>query len=92
MSKEIKVNYAIVEKSISELEAAGQEFTAKYPFHIGNGNTMDLVNKINSINADLQTIVSTYQTLLVQHAKLTSQAIDKMKEADQRLSTDMRAE
>lgn len=63
MSEEIRLNFDVVEQALSSLRASAE--TMK-PDNIGvvADNQLQMADRLNAINEELEAIVSSYQTLL----------------------------
>ncbi|KGX92745.1 hypothetical protein N781_15710 [Pontibacillus halophilus JSM 076056 = DSM 19796] len=90
MAKEIKVNYAEVESAVSTMESSGESYNATMPTDIASGNELDVVTKLNELNAMLQTVGETYKDILRKNNETVRKSVEDMRETDEHLSSSMK--
>lgn len=86
MSNEVKVVYADVEEQMGVMENAASTLkpTAEPPIE---GNTLDVVTKLNELSLQLEQILTSYQVVLQNNIQTTENSVQYLKEQDQRIST-----
>lgn len=86
MSNEVKVVYADVEEQMGVMENAASTLkpTAEPPIE---GNTLDVVTKLNELSLQLEQILTSYQAVLQNNIQTTENSVQYLKEQDQRIST-----
>ena len=86
MSNEVKVVYADVEEQLGVVKnaAANLKPTAESPIE---GNTLDVVTKLNELSLQLEQILTNYQAVLQNNIQTTENSVHYLKEQDQRIST-----
>lgn len=86
MSNEVKVVYADVEEQLGVMENAASTMkpTAEPPIE---GNTLDVVTKLNELSLQLEQILTSYQAVLQNNIQTTENSVQYLKEQDQRIST-----
>lgn len=86
MSNEVKVVYADVEEQLGVMENAASTLkpTAEPPIE---GNTLDVVTKLNELSLQLEQILTSYQAVLQNNIQTTENSVQYLKEQDQRIST-----
>ena len=88
MSNEVKIVYADVEEQLAVIENATSSLkpTAELPIE---GNTLDVVTKLNELSIQLEQILTSYQMVLQNNIQTTRNSVQYMKEQDQRISTNI---
>ena len=88
MSNEVKIVYADVEEQLAVIENAASSLkpTAELPIE---GNTLDVVTKLNELSIQLEQILTSYQAVLQNNIQTTRNSVQYMKEQDQRISTNI---
>ena len=86
MANEVKVIYADVEEQLGVMENAASTMkpTAEPPIE---GNTLDVVTKLNELSLQLEQILTRYQAVLQNNIQTTENSVQYLKEQDQRIST-----
>lgn len=86
MSNEVKVVYADVEEQLGVMENAASALkpTAEPPIE---GNTLDVVTKLNELSLQLEQILTNYQAVLQNNIQTTENSVQYLKEQDHRIST-----
>lgn len=86
MSEEIKIVYADVENQLEQITAANDALnpTKEAPIE---GNVLDVVNKLNELSVNLETLLIKYQQLLGENILTTTSSVEFMKETDETIST-----
>lgn len=90
MSNEIKMIYAEAEEKLSviETEANALNPMAEESFM---GNALELANKLNSLGEELENLLTTYQTLLLNNVHTSKNSVQYMKEQDEKTSAAINA-
>ncbi|MFJ8234986.1 YwqI/YxiC family protein [Ureibacillus sp. NPDC094379] len=88
MSNEVKVVYADVEESLSVMENATSSLKPTAEPAI-EGNTLDVVTKLNELAQELEQILTSYQAVLQSNIQTTRNSVHYMREQDQRISTNI---
>ncbi|MFC0237248.1 YwqI/YxiC family protein [Fictibacillus phosphorivorans] len=86
---EIRIKYSDVEESLSKIQSAVQSFRPNIPTSTGEGNVLDLIDKLNSLNLILQQTLMTYQQLIIKNLEGTQKSVKMMQETDEGLVTTM---
>lgn len=86
MSEEIKIVYADVENQLEQMTASNEALnpTKEAPIE---GNVLDVVNKLNELSVNLETLLIKYQQLLGDNILTTKESVAFMKETDENIST-----
>ncbi|MFS0875603.1 YwqI/YxiC family protein [Solibacillus isronensis] len=86
MSNEVKVVYADVEEQLGVMESAASTLkpAAEPPIE---GNTLEVVTKLNELSLQLEQILTSYQAVLQNNIQTTETSVQYLKEQDQRIST-----
>ena len=86
MSNEVKVVYADVEEQLGVMESAASTLkpSAEPPIE---GNTLEVVTKLNELSLQLEQILTSYQAVLQNNIQTTENSVQYLKEQDQRIST-----
>lgn len=86
MSEEIKIVYADVENQLEQMTASNEALnpTKEAPIE---GNVLDVVNKLNELSVNLETLLIKYQQLLGDNILTTKDSVAFMKETDENIST-----
>ncbi|MEC2071037.1 YwqI/YxiC family protein [Alkalihalophilus marmarensis] len=84
---EIKIIYADVEQELAKLQTAVQALDPSMPSSVGENNVLDVVDRLNQLNQQLNQMVEAYQALLLKNEEDTRQSIETMKQADQNVSS-----
>lgn len=82
MSEEIKLTFDVVEQALSSLRASAETVN---PDNIGvvADNQLQMAERLNAINEELEAIVSSYQSLLLHNEEATKNAVHAWKEVDE---------
>ena len=85
MSNEIKMIYAEAEARLNAIET---EVNALNPMAEESitGNVLELANKLNSLGKELENLLTTYQTLLLNNVHASKNSVQYMKEQDEKTS------
>ncbi|WP_404446509.1 YwqI/YxiC family protein [Sutcliffiella horikoshii] len=89
MSTEIKIRQSEIEQALSQMKSSSEALTSSFPSSIGNGNRLDVVNKLNELNRTLEQLTENYKALILHNEEMTRQSVEQMVEKDQQLSTNM---
>ncbi|CDQ41149.1 MULTISPECIES: YwqI/YxiC family protein [Virgibacillus] len=90
MSKEIKLQQEPVIQALTNLKTATESMDATgLGKEIEGNNTLDMVTKINEINHQLEDILTTYQTILLNHEQETAKAVDNFMQTEQMIASSM---
>lgn len=85
MSKEIKIQYEEAEAALSKLRQSVDSWDASFPKEIGGANKLEVINKLNELNAQCQKMLETYQELLLDNQQTSKQSVEDMEDTDQSL-------
>ncbi len=88
MSGEVKMVYADVEEQLGVIENATTSLNPTAEPAI-EGNTLDVVTKLNELALELDRILTSYQTVLLKNIETTRKSVQYMREQDQRISTNI---
>lgn len=88
MSGEVKMVYADVEEQLGVIENATTSLNPTAEPAI-EGNTLDVVTKLNELALELDRILTSYQTVLLKNIETTRDSVQYMREQDQRISTNI---
>ncbi|SOC44192.1 YwqI/YxiC family protein [Ureibacillus acetophenoni] len=88
MANEVKMVYEDVEEQLGVMENATSSLNpaAEPPIE---GNTLDVVTKLNELALELERILTSYQTVLLNNIETTKNSVQYMREQDQRISTNI---
>jgi Family of unknown function (DUF5344) len=86
VSNEVKVVYADVEEQLAVMENATISLNPTAEPAI-EGNTLDVVTKLNELALELERILMSYQTVILNNIDTTRNSVQFMREQDQRIST-----
>ena len=85
MTNEIKMIYAQAEEQLKVLEMETDALNPKVDQEIV-GNLLDVATKLNSVAKDLESLLTTYQTLLLHNVQTSKNSVQYMKEQDEKIS------
>ena len=85
MTNEIKMIYAEAETQLSLMETEVNALDPKVAVET-TGNVLDVATKLNSVAKELENVLTTYQTLLVNNIKTSKNSVQYMKEQDEKIS------
>lgn len=88
MSGEVKMVYADVEEQLGVIENATTSLNPTAEPAI-EGNTLDVVTKLNELALELDRILTSYQTVLLKNIETTRKSVQYMREQDQSISTNI---
>lgn len=88
LSGEVKMVYADVEEQLGVIENATTSLNPTAEPAI-EGNTLDVVTKLNELALELDRILTSYQTVLLKNIETTRNSVQYMREQDQRISTNI---
>nr|WP_237438650.1 DUF5344 family protein [Pseudalkalibacillus hwajinpoensis] len=81
------VKFSEVEQSISQIEKSLGVFNAELPKNAGEGNTLEVVNRLNEINHMLTEVGNAYKEILTLNNQTVRESVQQLENADQKLST-----
>jgi Family of unknown function (DUF5344) len=87
MSEEVKINYTPIEKALVNLKTSAQAMDYDIVDDFQGDNMLDMITKINEINHLLEEVLSTYQSLLLEHGQSTVEAINQFVESEQAIAS-----
>lgn len=87
MSEEVKINYTPIEKALVNLKTSAQAMDYDIVDDCQGDNMLDMITKINEINHLLEEVLSTYQSLLLEHGQSTVEAINQFVESEQAIAS-----
>ena len=85
MTNEIKMIYAEAEAQLSLMETETNALDPKAAAEV-TGNVLDVATKLNSVAKELENVLTTYQTLLLNNIKTSKNSVQYMKEQDEKIS------
>ena len=90
MSTELKIIYADVESATGDMTSAATSLkpTAEPPI---TGNTLDVVTKLTELSVKLETVLTTYQTVLQANIATTTKSVQFMRESDDKVASGMQS-
>ncbi|WFE14220.1 YwqI/YxiC family protein [Bacillus atrophaeus] len=91
MSQEIKVNTSKVKQALSKLNQSAHAIKPHKPTDINGQNHLDVIKKIETMNNDLQNLTKAYASALSKQIAQTEQAVNMMKDADEKLSASIKS-
>ncbi|MGY3835619.1 YwqI/YxiC family protein [Bacillus atrophaeus] len=91
MSQEIKVNTSKVKQALSKLNQSAHAIKPHIPTDINGQNHLDVIKKIENMNNDLQSLTKAYASALSKQIAQTEQAVNMMKDADEKLSASIKS-
>lgn len=86
MAEEIKIVYADVENQLEQMTAANEAMNPTKEAAI-EGNVLDVVDKLNELSVNLETLLIKYQQLLGENILTTTSSVEFMKETDETISS-----
>ncbi|MBD7963928.1 YwqI/YxiC family protein [Fictibacillus norfolkensis] len=86
---EIRIKYSDVQESLSKIQSAVQSLKPNTPKSLGEGNVLESIDKLNSLNQILQQTLMTYQQLIIKNLEGTQKSVKMMQETDEGLVTTM---
>ncbi|MGA9289038.1 MAG: DUF5344 family protein [Anaerobacillus sp.] len=87
MSNELLVKFSEVEQSISRIEKSLSAFNAELPKNTGEGNTLDVVNRLNELNHMLTEVGNAYKQILTENNQTVRESVQQLENADKKLSS-----
>ncbi|MGB7999397.1 MAG: DUF5344 family protein [Anaerobacillus sp.] len=87
MSNELLVKFSEVEQSISRIEKSLSAFNAELPKNTGEGNTLDVVNRLNELNHMLTEVGNDYKQILTENNQTVRESVQQLENADKKLSS-----
>ncbi|MCM3793779.1 DUF5344 family protein [Priestia megaterium] len=84
MADEIKVIDGEINRTLSDLNAAAQQFQPLFPFHVGSGQELAVLDELNQLNQQLQTLIVDYKQTLLDDLNATKKSVQSIKEADEK--------
>ncbi len=88
MTTEVKIVYADVESKISDMSNATTLLNPKAEPPI-TGNTLDVVTKLTELSTKLETLLTSYQTVLLANSVTTTNSMKFMSESDEKVASVM---
>lgn len=85
MTTEIKMIYAEAEEQLGVMETEANALNPKAEPEI-TGNVLEVATKLNSVAKELETLLTTYQTLLLNNVQASKNSVQYMKEQDEKIS------
>ena len=85
MTNEIMMIYVEAEAQLSVMETEMNALDPKAAAEI-TGNVLDVAAKLDSMAKELEHVLETYQTLLLNNIKTSKNSVQYMKEQDEKLS------
>ncbi|MDO6654411.1 DUF5344 family protein [Anaerobacillus sp. 1_MG-2023] len=87
MSNELLVKFSEVEQSISRIEKSLSSFNTELPKNTGEGNTLDVVNRLNELNHMLTEVGNAYKQILAENNQTVRDSVQQLENADKKLSS-----
>ncbi|MBO0589179.1 YwqI/YxiC family protein [Sporosarcina sp. E16_8] len=88
MSTEVKIIYADVESKIGDMTNATTLLGPKAEPPI-TGNTLDVVTKLTELSTKLDTLLTSYQKVLLANSVTTTNSVQFMRESDEKVASVM---
>lgn len=85
MTTEIKMIYAEAEEQLGVMETEANALNPKADPDI-TGNVLEVATKLNSVAKELENLLTTYQTLLLNNVQTSKNSVQYMKEQDEKIS------
>lgn len=85
MTNEIKMIYVEAEEQLGVMETEANTLNPKAESDI-TGNVLEVATKLNSVAKELENLLTTYQTLLLNNVQTSKNSVQYMKEQDEKLS------
>ncbi|MEN1967788.1 YwqI/YxiC family protein [Lentibacillus sp. N15] len=88
MNTQIKIDFANVEQVMIDLQTTAQELepVSIPPIHAGQ---LDMIDTLNGINQELDDILTSYQTLLMNNNDAASRSVESMKATDEQAAQEI---
>ena len=84
MPDEIKVIDGEINRTLSDLGAAAQQFQPLFPFYVGSGQDLAVLDELNQLNQQLQTLIVDYKQTLLGDLNATKKSVQSIKEEDKK--------
>lgn len=91
MSQEVKVQYGHVENAISKIDSASQSFETTLLKNMAAGNELEVVNKLNELNTQLEEVCKAYKEILKTNNLSVRTTLQDLKAVDHQLSASIKA-
>ncbi|RFU65385.1 hypothetical protein D0466_05695 [Peribacillus glennii] len=79
---EIKLRSSDIKAALKEMNSAAEALETSYPSDIASRNQMDIVNRMNEINASMQQALETYKKLLLSNVDSTMKSTEWLEHVD----------
>ncbi|WP_301107138.1 YwqI/YxiC family protein [Sporosarcina sp.] len=90
MSTEMKIVYADVENQLSEMQGAIEALDPKAAPPI-TGNALDVVTKLTELSTQLESLLASYQKLLINNIQTTEKSVQFIRESDEKVAAGVSA-
>lgn len=87
MSNELLVKFNEIEQSISRIEKSLSAFNAELPKNTGEGNNLDVVNRLNELNHMMAEVGNAYKQILAENNQTVRESVQQLENADKELSS-----
>lgn len=87
MSNELLVKFNEIEQSISRIEKSLSAFNAELPKNTGEGNNLDVVNRLNELNHMMTEVGNAYKQILAENNQTVRESVQQLENADKELSS-----
>lgn len=87
MSNELLVKFNEIEQSISRIEKSLSAFNAELPKNTGEGNNLDVVNRLNELNHMMTEVGNAYKQILAENNQTVRESVQQLEKADKELSS-----
>ncbi|KMM39171.1 DUF5344 family protein [Guptibacillus hwajinpoensis] len=87
MSHELLVKFNEIEQSISRIEKSLSAFNAELPKNTGEGNNLDVVNRLNELNHMMTEVGNAYKQILAENNQTVRESVQQLENADKELSS-----
>jgi len=90
MSREIKVVYAPIERSLSELRSSLRELETTFSKEINNDNKLEMFTIFNEVQQEYDAVFTQFESLFLNNIESANNAVFKIQETDRRVAGDIR--
>lgn len=86
MGKEIKIQFSEAERALTNLKTKTDALNNSIPVDNGHGNQLEVMDRLNELNASLQELLFNYQSFLTKNESTAQEVLKDMKEFEKMIS------
>ncbi|WP_162785153.1 YwqI/YxiC family protein [Bacillus sp. P14.5] len=87
MVLEIKIHSKETDSALTTLRQTVDAWNTSYPRQVGGENALEVINKLNDLNEQCQSMLESYKQLLLENQAAAQQSVETMEETDRSLSS-----